>query len=144
MNTNRSMPDAVVIPTLAYVDVRAAVTWLCDRFGFTERLQIGDHRSQLTFGTGALVVTALSASHPASSQMSYSIMVRVDDAERHYGNSVQKGVEVLNPLADFPYGERQYSARDLGGHVWTFSQSIADVDPATWGGVLHAPPGKKH
>jgi hypothetical protein len=24
----------------------------------------------------------------------------------------------------------------LGGHVWTFSQSIADVDPASWGGVL--------
>jgi uncharacterized glyoxalase superfamily protein PhnB len=33
-------------------------------------------------------------------------------------------------------GERQYSAEDLGGHVWTFSQSIADVDPASWGGIL--------
>jgi hypothetical protein len=24
----------------------------------------------------------------------------------------------------------------LAGYVWTFSQSIADVDPAAWGGVL--------
>ena len=26
--------------------------------------------------------------------------------------------------------------RIIGGHRWTFSQSIADVDPAEWGGVL--------
>jgi len=25
---------------------------------------------------------------------------------------------------------------DPGGHRWTFSQSIADVDPADWGGTL--------
>jgi hypothetical protein len=22
---------------------------------------------------------------------------------------------------------------DLAGHTWTFSQSVEDVDPATWG-----------
>jgi uncharacterized glyoxalase superfamily protein PhnB len=37
---------------------------------------------------------------------------------------------------DYPYGERQYSAVDVGGHHWTFSESIADVDPADWGGEL--------
>lgn len=40
------------------------------------------------------------------------------------------------PPTDFPYGERQYSAEDVGGHGWTFSQSIADVDPSIWGGQL--------
>ena len=38
-----------------------------------------------------------------------------------------------------PYGERQYTAEDPGGHHWTFSQSIADVDPASWGGTLVTP-----
>jgi uncharacterized glyoxalase superfamily protein PhnB len=28
--------------------------------------------------------------------------------------------------------QRQYSVVDVGGHVWTFSQSIADVDPDSW------------
>jgi hypothetical protein len=37
--------------------------------------------------------------------------------------------------ADYPYGERQYTAEDLGGHRWTFSQSIADVAPEEWGGL---------
>ena len=35
---------------------------------------------------------------------------------------------------DHPYGERQYNALDFAGHRWTFTQSIADVAPETWGG----------
>jgi uncharacterized glyoxalase superfamily protein PhnB len=54
---NRSIPAATVIPVLIYPDVRAAVSWLCDAFGFAERVRIGeDHRSQLSFGDGAIIV----------------------------------------------------------------------------------------
>ncbi|MEK6226648.1 MAG: hypothetical protein AABM40_10210 [Chloroflexota bacterium] len=42
---------------------------------------------------------------------------------------------MLQPPTDYPYGERRYSALDLAGHHWTFSQSIADVDPASRGGT---------
>lgn len=35
-----------------------------------------------------------------------------------------------------PQGQvRQYGTTDLGGHSWTFTQSVEDVDPVTWGGV---------
>jgi uncharacterized glyoxalase superfamily protein PhnB len=37
---------------------------------------------------------------------------------------------------DFEYGERQYSAEDSAGHRWTFSETLADVDPAERGGML--------
>jgi uncharacterized glyoxalase superfamily protein PhnB len=37
--------------------------------------------------------------------------------------------------ADYPYGERQYTVEDPSGHVWTFSQTIADTDPRNWGGT---------
>jgi uncharacterized glyoxalase superfamily protein PhnB len=40
---------------------------------------------------------------------------------------------------DFEYGERQYTAADPAGHQWTFSETLADVDPASWGGELRAP-----
>ena len=46
------------------------------------------------------------------------------------------GATIRSEPTDWPYGERQYSAEDPGGHIWTFSQSIADVDPADWGGTL--------
>jgi uncharacterized glyoxalase superfamily protein PhnB len=49
--------------------------------------------------------------------------------------AARNGAHILSPPTDYPYGERQYSAEDLGGHRWTFSQSIADVDPASWGGT---------
>ena len=57
MKANRSIPDATVIPVLIYPDVRQAVEWLEAAFGFAERVRIGeDHRSQLSFGDGAVIV----------------------------------------------------------------------------------------
>lgn len=38
----------------------------------------------------------------------------------------------------FPYGERQYTVRDIGGHIWTFSESVADIDRGSWGGMVSA------
>ena len=43
---------------------------------------------------------------------------------------------ISSPLTTYPFGERQYSAQDPFGHRWTFSQSVADVDPRDWGGSL--------
>ena len=128
------MPPSVIIPVLAYPDVRAAVEWLCRNFGFVERLRIGDHRAQLTFEGGAIAVTGGAVS--AASNVSHSIMIRVADVDDHHSRAKRSGVEILTPPTDFPYGERQYSAVDLGGHVWTFSQTVADSDPKTWGGQL--------
>jgi uncharacterized glyoxalase superfamily protein PhnB len=36
----------------------------------------------------------------------------------------------------YPFGERQYTVDDPGGHRWTFTQSVADVAPEEWGGQL--------
>jgi uncharacterized glyoxalase superfamily protein PhnB len=36
---------------------------------------------------------------------------------------------------DFEYGERQYTAEDPAGHQWTFSETLADIAPETWGGA---------
>ncbi|MCC7359989.1 MAG: VOC family protein [Anaerolineales bacterium] len=134
---NRSMPPAVVIPELAYPDVPVAAAWLCGAFGFTERLRIGRHRAQLAFGPGSLVVTQLSPDVPAASAAAgHSVMVRVDDVDAHHAHARDAGVAILNPPTDYPFGERQYTAADFFGRRWTFSQTIADVDPATWGGVV--------
>lgn len=56
MLSNRSMARAIVIPVLAYPDVHKAAAWLCDAFGFTVRLRIGNHRVQLNVGDGAVTV----------------------------------------------------------------------------------------
>ena len=129
MISNRSVPESSVIPELPYPDVREAVDWLSRAFGFRERLQIGDHRAQLVFENGAVI--AIRGDAPGS-----TLLVRVADADAHHARAVGAGAKILSEPEDYPYGERQYSAGDLGGHRWTFSQSIADVDPVDWGGTL--------
>ena len=69
----------------------------------------------------------------ATNPVTHQVQVRVDDADRHHEQAKRSGARILQPPTDYPYGERQYSALDLAGHHWTFSQSIAEVDPATWG-----------
>ena len=136
MKTNRSIPDATIIPELAYADVADAARWLCDVFGFRERLRIANHRIQLTFGGSALVVIDGPSESDTAQRSTHSVLVRVEDLDRIFERAVRAGAQAIRPPADHPYGERQATLRDPGGHVWTLSQSIADVDPADWGGEL--------
>jgi len=124
------MPPGVIIPELPYDDVRAAAAWLSQAFGFKERLRIGNHRCQLSFGEASVV--AIERKEPGIS----SILVHVDDVDSHHARAKESGARIINPPTDYPFGERQYTATDIAGHRWTFSQTIADVDPGTWGGEL--------
>lgn len=136
MQANRSMPRSIVIPELAYADVRRASDWLCAAFGFSARLQIGTHRAQLSFGDGWLVVMEGGSDEGSGSEPTYAVMVRVENVDQHHARAREHGTRILQPPTDFPYGERQYTAEDIGGHRWTFSQTLVDVDPATWGGAV--------
>jgi uncharacterized glyoxalase superfamily protein PhnB len=127
---NRSVPEATVIPELPYPDVLAAADWLCAAFGFTVRLRIAEHRVQLVYGDGAVVVVQGDDTGAAS------VLVRVEDVDSHSRQAASAGARIVHLPTDYPYGERQYTAEDSAGRRWTFSQSIADVDPAEWGGEL--------
>src|ERR1700676_3903380 len=59
MKVNRSVPPATVVPVLVYPDVRAAVAFSTDAFGFVERTRIGEsHRAQLAVGRDGVVIVA--------------------------------------------------------------------------------------
>jgi len=141
LRQNRSIPGAGVVPVLIYPDVRAAVTWLEAAFGFSERLQIGeDHRSQMIAGDGAVIIGDVRHDRvpPRAGESTHSVMVRVDDARAHCERARAHGAAILMEPTDFEYGERQYAAADLAGHHWTFSETLEDVDPASWGGILRS------
>ncbi|HWR17193.1 MAG TPA: VOC family protein [Terriglobales bacterium] len=131
MLDNRSIPRCTVIPELAYDNVGEAADWLCDVFGFTVRVRIADHRIQLNVRDGAMVVIERRPDDKGCS----SVMVRIGDVYGHHEHAKAKGAHILRAPADYPYGERQYTVQDVGGHCWTFSQSIADVAPEEWGGT---------
>jgi uncharacterized glyoxalase superfamily protein PhnB len=131
MLSNRSVPPSTVIPVLVYPDPGAAAEWLCAAFGFAIRLRIGNHRIQLKFGDGCLVVR----DGNATAHDAHSVLVRVTDARAHCEQARRAGARIVSEPTDYPFGERQYSALDFAGHRWTFTQSIADVVPEDWGGT---------
>lgn len=142
MKANRSIPNATVIPVLIYPDVREAVAWLAEAFGFSERVQIGEnHRSQLRVGDGAVIIGDIRDDRrpPRPGEATHSVMVRVEDARGHCERARAAGARILMEPTDFDYGERQYNAEDFAGHRWTFSETLADVAPEEWGGILVDP-----
>ena len=143
---NRSAPGATVVPILVYEDVAKAIDWLCDTFGFTERLRAegpggGVAHAQLAIAGGAIMLGRQGGEfRPARpNEVSQYVHVHVENVDEHFEHAQQSGARILKSPADMPFGERQYTVEDPWGHRWTFSQSIADVAPEAWGARQAAP-----
>jgi uncharacterized glyoxalase superfamily protein PhnB len=143
MIANRSAPTAPVVPMLIYEDVAKAIDWLRGAFGFRERLRapgrdgLASH-AQLLAGTGDIVIGRAGGPFTAmrAGELHQLVLVEVDDVDTHYERAKAFGAEILQAPANMPFGARQYTASDLEGHWWTFSQNIADVHPSAWGAIL--------
>ena len=134
---NRSMMPATVIPVLRYPDAIAAATWLCRVFGFAERVRIGTHRVQMSVGAGSFVVAERLRDESLHRDSDY-VMVRVRDVDEHCIVARAAGAHVVIEPETQAYGERQYTAEDLIGRRWTFSQTVDDIDPIDWGGEMRS------
>ena len=135
MLTNRSVPPCTVIPVLIYPDPSVAADWLRKAFGFTVRLRIANHRIQMRAGEGCFTI----AEGDIAPNRSHIIQVRVEDARSHCERARQAGAVILTEPTDHMYGERQYNAQDFHGHHWDFTQTLADIEPESWGGTSVAP-----
>jgi uncharacterized glyoxalase superfamily protein PhnB len=143
MIRNRSIPTATVIPALVYPDVRVAVAWLTDAFGFVERVRVGDdHRSQMRVGDdGAVIVADVRGDQqpPQAGLTTHVVKVRVVDVDAAFERARAHGARVLQEPTEFEYGERECTVEDLAGHRWQFTQTMRDVAPEEWGGVTVEP-----
>jgi len=143
MMRNRSIPTATVIPVLVYPDVRVAVSWLTDAFGFVERVRVGDdHRAQMRVGDdGAVIVADVRGDQqpPQAGLTTHVVKVRVADVGAAFERARAHGARVLQEPTEFEYGERECTVEDLAGHRWQFTQTMRDVAPEEWGGVTVEP-----
>lgn len=133
MQSNRSIPNATVIPALAYPDVNQAATWLCDAFGFNIRLRIANHRIQIDAGNGAVIARERRPNEmDAPLGLGHEVMVRIPDVDAHCEQARKHGAIITKEPFTYPYGERQYAAEDPSGHLWIFTQTVTDTDPKDW------------
>jgi uncharacterized glyoxalase superfamily protein PhnB len=142
--TNRSAPPVTVTPVLFYPDVRAAVAWLEDAFGFEERVRIGEaHRAQMRVGSdGAVVVADLHGDQvaPSGGVITQLVKLRVPDVDAAFARARAAGARVLEEPTTHEYGERSGVVEDLAGHRWELTQSVRDVEPEEWGGTTVGSP----
>jgi uncharacterized glyoxalase superfamily protein PhnB len=131
MRNNRSAPSCPVIPVLIYPDPGVAADWLMKAFGFTVRLRIANHRIQMRVGEGCFTI----AEGNVMPNRSCVVQVRIEDAHGHCERAREAGAIILTEPKDHVYGERQYDAQDFYGHHWNFTETIADVEPESWGGT---------
>ncbi len=146
---------ATVYPHLRYRDPITAIDWLCRAFGFRERVRMsmpdGEFiTSKLEGPDGGLVMIAgitpgledwlrerLDEYRVQAEQswpdLSHVTTVQVKDVDAHYARAQSAGAAILMPPADQPWGLRAYSAVDLEGHQWEFSQVLDLVEPEAWG-----------
>lgn len=135
---NTSAPPGPVVPRLIYEDVSRAIDWLRGAFGFTERLRTPAepdgtiHHAQLEAGDGSVILTGQPA---GQHDFNEAVMVRVRDIDAHYERARQFGAKILMEPGTKEFGERQYSAEDFAGKHWAFTESVADAQPESWGGV---------
>jgi uncharacterized glyoxalase superfamily protein PhnB len=145
MAGNRSVPADIILPHLVYKDVPAALAWLKTAFGFTEHYRWGSPErlgAQVHLGDAWIMVGSVQgvAVSPQAGGWIRALTVFVDDVDAHFEQAKRAGARIVEDLHETVYGERQYAAEDLEGHLWLFSRHARDVSPEEWGARLTATP----
>ena len=147
MLTNRSAPHARVTPVLTVADVRSAVAWYTEVFGFVEHVRIGEgHRSQLGLPHGPPAELVVAEVRPGrrtpEREHSHQVMLKVADVASVIETALARRARLVEPPHDWEYGERQAVIDDPYGHQWVLNQTLTDVAPEQWGGesVVPRPP----
>jgi len=122
----------VLFPFLRHRDAPAAIDWLVKAFGFREQMVVpGENgavaHAELSFGPGVIILgTArddeLRIKSPRDlGAVSGGIYVYVvEGVVEHCERARAAGAEIIRGPEDTDYGSREYTARDLEGHLWSF------------------------
>src|SRR5262245_10516831 len=116
-----------IFPALRCTDAGAEIDWLHRAFGFeTDAVHTapdgGIAHAQLHLGAGVVGVSSAHLGQPDHpwTKVRQGIYVCVHDVDAHHDRAKAAGAEIVLPLTNMDYGSREYSARDLGGHLWGF------------------------
>lgn len=127
-----------IFPILRYNDARGAIRSLCATFGFVELFSVPEsgqfvRHAQLRLGTNIIMLGSIRpeesmASPQALGAATQALCVYVDDLDAHFERARAGGAEIVSPPKDTNFGSREYHARDLEGHPWTFGTYLPGTD----------------
>ena len=127
-----------IFPTLRYDDARAAIRSLRAMFGFTELFSVPEsgpnvRHAQLKLGTNVVMLGSVRpdegmASPQAFGAATQALYVYVENLDAHYERARSAGAQIVSPPAETDFGSREYHARDVEGHLWTFGTFLPAAD----------------
>jgi len=133
------MPRYPLTPMLSYRDAPAAITFLADAFGFTERYRLAMPdgaigHAELAHGDAVIALASaypdMGLDSPVDLPVRHSqLMVEVDDVDAHFERARAAGAIIQAEPEDQPHGGRMYRATDPEGHRWIFNQTREDKTP---------------
>ena len=118
-----------VYPALRYHDARAAIDWLCEAFGFSEKqVDSGEDgaiaHAELHVPGGGVVMLS---SEPEGGDPRWGahagqswIYIAIENPDALYDRATAAGAKIVMELTDTDYGSRDFSARDPEGNLWSF------------------------
>ena len=132
------IPTTRIFPFLRYEDAPAAFEWLARAFGFEKQMLVPGPdgtiaHAQLRYGGSLIMIGSarddvMHLKSPAEvGGATQGIYVHVDDVDAHHDRAKAAGAEIIMELEDTEYGSREYMARDLEGHLWSFGTYAPDV-----------------
>jgi uncharacterized glyoxalase superfamily protein PhnB len=118
---------AKLFPAIKYDDAPRALSWLKSAFGFEPHAVHKDdggdiQHAEMKMGEAMIMFGGKRAPDKTNPWCTepMGVYVYVADIEAHYAKAKAAGAQIVRPLSDTPYGAREYSARDCGGHLWSF------------------------
>jgi uncharacterized glyoxalase superfamily protein PhnB len=133
-----------IFPMIAYEDTAAAIDWLVQAFGFSERGEryvmddgtIGHAELEIDGQVMMLATPSRAYQSPKTHRESCEhaarwldnpwvvdgLLVLVDDLDAHHARAVSAAANVIRPPEEGP-GGRLYTAEDIEGHRWMFQQA---------------------
>lgn len=133
MPTSKPSPHPSIFPFMGYEDAPVALDWLCRAFGFEKHFVVPGPdgtiaHSQLRLGNGMIMAGSAAGKREMFGMglprdagcVTGGVYVVVPDVDAHHARAKAAGAEIIRDLADTDYGSREYMARDLEGHVWSF------------------------
>lgn len=120
---------------LFYPEPVLALDFLEMAFGFERRCAIWDKNNQLVhaemkLGAAEIVVDGewtdyVSSPNSLAGKNTQLTYIQLEnDIDAHCERAVANGAEIIEGLDDQFYGDRTYRAKDIRGHIWTFSKVV--------------------
>ena len=144
MNNDFKSSSSTIVPGMRYRDPAMMIDWLCNAFGFKRHGVYHDDNgavmhAQLTFGSGMIMLGPTTEGgwsqyfaqpDEIGGRETQTCSITIADCDAHYAKAVEAGAEIIDPLAEKPYGGKGYGARDPEGHLWWFGSydPWAEVD----------------